>query len=727
MPSQKASPRNIAVSRRVVALLLAGSAACSGQAAWAQDAGPDASAAIPEITVTAERRVSSVQNTPISMDVKSGEDLRNAGVSDLQGLSRISPSVSFAQDDGRAVITVRGISSRDTTEVGDPAVAVSFDNFYLNRPFALTTAMFDIERVEVLRGPQGTLYGRNATGGAINIISARPGDTLGGFATVGYGNYDNVEAQGALNVPITDTLSTRVSFNVSDHDNYRKTAPTDGGDSLNSKAVRGQVSWKPTDRLKLWALFEYNKYDGDPGVYLNVPYRYLADGSIDHGAQDHSAKVFPAYTEQSTHMSEHSVKWSAEYDLGLATLSYFGGYDETNWHRKDDQTTYPTNYQSWQQNQNPKTWNHEVRLASSGESPLTWQVGGFYFKENNGLASGDYYPLEDGSYARGFSYSYKVRSESLAAFGQAGYQITDKLKLTGGLRYTHDKKSRTGEIDIPLSSVYDDPIDYLVLPQDASAKWNKVTWSAGAEYQAAADNMLYAKVSTGYKAGGFTDVNSYNPEKVTSYEIGSKNRFLDGRLQLNLAAHWEEYKGQQVSQIVAVEGGSGTEILNAGSSRIYGIEADAIWNVTPDTRLTASGAWLHGRFRDFVTVDADDNNLQLSGNRLPNAPDFSATFGAEHDFAIGDAVLTAHVDTKVTTKQYFSFFNYDSTRQKSFMMSNARLTYAPAHQPWQLTVYVNNLENKRVLTNAAENAFFNSYHYAFMAPRTYGGRVTVTF
>jgi iron complex outermembrane receptor protein len=609
--------------------------------------------------------------------------------------------------------------------VGDPAIAVSTDGFYLDRPYSLTSSFYDVERVEVLRGPQGTLNGRNANGGAINILTVRPQSDLGGFVTAQYGNYNALGIQGALNIPLSDAVQTRISFLTRTHDYYRNTPPQDGGDDENTQSVRGQILLRPTDRLKIWGLAQYSFMGGSPGVAQNIPFVFNADGTINHalpaGIND---RTFAAGVPNYTRMYEHTFKWNAEYDLDAIKLAYLGGYDDTKYRRQDDDSNNGKVY-GFRMAEKPRTWNQELRISSGLNSRLFWQVGVFYFDEKNYLFSAEYYAQPGGTYARGYTFDYNVSSKSLAGFGQASYKITDQLTATAGIRYTHDKKRRSGLVQYPAADVPVDPVTYFDDYQDNSGTWNKVTYQGGLDYQITSRSMVYAKIATGYKAGGFVPLTSYKPETVTSYEVGSKNRFAGNLLQLNLAVHFENYKDQQVSQLSTLpSGGVATLIRNAGSSHIYGVETDLVLNPTRTSRIMASVDYLHARFHDFSTVQ-DGVNVQLAGRTPPNAPDWSVGLAADQDIPLTFGTLTLSANSKYQSAQYFSYFNFDSTKQKGYAMSNASLTFAPLAAKWSVSLYVNNIEDRRVFTNAVENAFTQSYHYSFYAPRTYGGRVNL--
>jgi len=703
-------------------LLLAAPQFAAAQTAGASDQ-TESAAGLEEVVVTAQKRKEDAQSTPIAMSVYTAAALAAAGVDNMQTLSAVAPDVNFAVIQGESVITIRGISSRDTTEIGDPDIPINTDGLYLNRPYSLDATMYDVDRVEVLRGPQGTLYGRNSIGGAINIVDAKPQKDFEANTSLEYGNYSDIKITGMINLPLSDTLQTRVAFLSSSHDGYRHNAPQPDGDDEDAKSVRLEVAFQPFETFQGLLTAQYTRLRGMGDVSQNIPYIYEANGQLNHALPAGiNAFTFPLYTQNFLDLSESTQRWDFRYDVGGIELADIGGYDETQWHHEDDQSNQGS-YYGFQQNEYPKTLSNEFRITSTASDPLAWQLGAFYFLENSHLLSGNYNPQSDGSYLRQFSFIYKTQAKSIAGFGQASYNFTDALKLTAGVRYTHDEKSRSGEIDIPLSAA--PPVTYLSIPQLGSTSSSKTTEHVGLDYKVTDSNLLYAKYDTGYKAGGFTDLNQYGPETITAYEVGSKNRFLDNSLQVNLAAFYDDYKNQQVSEIVGDGPNSGgTIILNAGASRIYGAEAEVIDQVPVLGKVNVAIDYLHARFTDFLVLNAAGTaNVQLAGNSPPQAPTWSIGLGLEHKWALPAGTLTGRIQSKIQTAQYFSYYDYADTRQGAYTMSDAYLEFAPGQGKWQITAFVRNLENSVVFTNAQENTFANAYSYAFYAPRTYGLRL----
>lgn len=694
--------------------------------ALAQDGSQDGGQGLGDIVVTAERRPNVAQKTPIALSVYDKEALTTHGVSDLQSLARIAPDVNFGQITGSPTMTIRGISSRDTTEVGDPAVAINIDGFYSNRPYALRATLFDLERIEVLRGPQGTLNGRNAVGGAVNIITAKPTDKFEGAASFTYGNYDTLNADAFVNVPISDTLRVRVSAISRSHSGYRSTPPIADADDEDSKAGRVQILFEPSSRFKALLTAELVKVGGYGVATYSVPYVILPDGSVSHDRPPLPANgdsfVIPG--PQRTDIVSKNGRWNFSYDADVVDITYLGGYSEIDYR----QTLSNTGVRliSFDQHEKPHTWNHELRIASKPDLPLTWQAGFYFFEERSKLLTSNVIPTSFSAMAPISTFQFDLLARSKALYGQASLKLASDLKLTGGVRYNWDDKSLIGGTYIADRTVT--PFTYSFSPRNNTGSWTKATYHAGLDWQAAPRNLIYAKFDTGYKPGGFTAAGNYDPEEVKAYEIGSKNRLLGGQLELNLSGFYMDYTNQQVSQNVAIAGGAGAILVqNAGSSEIYGVEVNSVWAVPHVATIDLAVQLLHAEYKNFVAAQGSVN-VNYAGNTLPQAPRYTIGLGIERALDLpGGATLTARADTKIVGSQHFQFQNFASDYQEAFSKTNLFLTFKPSSGNWYLQGYLKNIENARVLTLAQEAGAYTSYRYAFDAPRTFGGTFGVKF
>lgn len=572
---------------RTSALAVCAAACAISLPAFAQEAPQADEGGLEEIVVTAEKRPNTEQRTPISMSVLDAGTLARNSVGNIEDISRLAPSVSITNSGAAPIIAVRGVSSRDVTEIGDPAVSISIDGFNLQRATSLQAGFFDLERIEVLRGPQGTLLGRNATGGAIQVITAKP--SLDGFkAEVGgeVGSYDLYAIKGMVNLPVTNDLAIRAAFQTRDRNGFRDT-PGNNGDDEHSKAARLHLLWKPTTRLNVLLTGEYAHNNGVGTVIngfpqqtytaANVPSGFNVGDIILEAPDKGSGKTFYSPDGGFMRYTVWNIRSQLDYDFDFATLTYQGGYRHFDYERKYAFGGNPgTNRQtlSFEQYEDVGTWNHELRLSSNTTGPFNWQFGAYYFRETNdfvGLFTD--YPDQDslrGDYFLIQRFTYPdITAEAKALFGQASYEIIPGLTASLGARYSKDKKDRHTDIlttnyntyintrcDLRDSCVYTTSTGYQV------TKSSKTTFHAGLDYQVTPRNLVYAKFDTGYKAGGFTDLGIYDPETVKSYEIGSKNRFFGNTLQLNLSAYLYDYTDQQVSQsIINASGGVSVSTL----------------------------------------------------------------------------------------------------------------------------------------------------------------------
>ncbi len=702
---------------------LAASDTAQGSEATADASG--SSEKLNEIIVTSEHVETDVQKLTSAVSVYGGDALRKANITDMSALSAVSPNVNFAITEGKSIVTIRGISSRDTSENGDPAVTVNTDGFYLNRPYSLNATMYDLDRVEVLRGPQGTLNGRNSVGGAINIITAKPTDSFGGYGSIAYGNYNALQIQGAVNIPMADWLQVRASFFSDDHDGYRNNAPAGRGDDADNKSGRLQIAFQPASNLRGLIAMEYTRMKGMGDAMNFVPFVYDDSGSLVHDRPAGiDGKTFAIYTKPYLRSTEKQIRGNLVYDAGGIEITALGGYDVTRWHHAVDQTLasdVEDGYQ-FQENQYPKTINAELRVASQGNGPFKWQAGAFYFHEKSNLHSANAYPEVSG-FTEGFGFEYATKTRSEAVYAQASYELTPQLKVTGGLRYTHDYKDENGYYgDLGEGVVY--------AYQQGSSSSSKTTFHAVVDYELTPENLVYAKFDTGYKAGGFNiGGSSYRPESLKAYEIGSKNRFLNDQLQLNLSAFYNDYTDQQVSNYAYLDTGDAVQLTqNAGASRIWGLESELLYKVPVLGTVNLSVNYLHARYTDFLSV-ADPNdpnasgNVQLKGNRPPQSPTWSIAGGLKHDWNVPGGTLTAQAQSKFQSATNFSAYNFADTRQGAYTMSDAMLTYQAVDSDWSITAYVKNIEDHEILRDAEESAYAVAYAYTFYPPRTYGLRL----
>ena len=530
-----------------------------------------ASTELEEVIVTAQKRSESAEKTPISMEVLTSEQISREDVHDITTLSTSAPSVNFVAAEGHGYVAIRGVASQDVTEIGDPAVVIARDGFFANRAFSLFSSFYDVARIEVLNGPQGTLYGRNAAGGVINIITNRPTKDYSGYASAEFGDYDTRNFELAQNIPILDWLQMRISGISRYHQGYVNNGTItlgpvsvqQRGDDEDAASERVQLAAQFTDQLNGWVSFQHDDQSGVGDVIADGPY------GVVYKVPD--PQNFSQLVPTSVSLYENRYRWEFNYSPlpGDMALTYLGGYDTTHWRKVSnllDGILGPGGplFEAEEREQ-PDTTNHEIRLASAGNSPLFWQVGFFYFKEDNNLytaANGESPPFEN-TFIQNFIYT--VLTESKAGFGQVTYQINDAVKLSAGARYTDESKTRTGVNNLnagPLGG----PPGLIATNGYGSVDEKKTTWHAGVDWTAYEDTLVYGKVDTGFKAGGFSlpcgSEETYSPETVTAFELGTKNWLAAKHVQLNVALFDQEYTGYQASSLIAA-----SPSCPAGSSR----------------------------------------------------------------------------------------------------------------------------------------------------------------
>jgi iron complex outermembrane receptor protein len=694
----------------------------SAAASPGQTAAPTAQLA--EVVVTAEKQPSEAQSTPISLDVFQAKTLQENGVGNIAELSALDPTINIGQSAGASIITIRGVSSRDTTEIGDSDVAVNIDGIYLQRPTGMNASFYDLSRVEVLRGPQGTLYGRNAVGGVINIITQAP--ILGsssGYVSMEEGNYDTTNLDGAVNVPLGDTLVMRASFVSRYNEGYRDNGMAGRGDDEDDRGGRLQFLYKPNDQLHALFGVSYLHQGGTGSVYDGVPLTFDADGSVATRAPTsaYSATHFPLNTAGHLNVDDLLAHAQIDYDFGSAILTYIGGY-----HRQDYQSTWDNDGQAtkgylYTRNELTNDLSQEIRLASANKNGFVWQVGAYYFHEAFPL--NNYFDLLDSSNVpvNLREYHYHVPSTSYAAFGQISYDITGKLRVTGGTRYSHDDKQRTGYsyVGSLTQNVNSGTAVRAYAIERSHVTSSKVTWLAGLDYKLSPWNLLYGKVETGYKSGGFNNfgLGTYAPETLTDYEVGSKNRFFHDTMQVNLSGFYYDYRDQQVSEYVAALGN--TAIVNAGVSHIYGSELETIAKLTANDQLDFSAAYLHARYVSLEVANGS-SNLSLNGNETIQSPEWTLTGAYQHTFYALGGTLVPRVQSQYLTSYYLTINNNPDDRQRAFTRTDLSLTYRPANVNLSVQAYVRNIENSVVISDASQSGVYDAVLYQFDPPRTYG-------
>jgi iron complex outermembrane receptor protein len=669
---------------------------------------------IPEVVVTAQKRSESASRTPIALTALTGEDLANRGVQSAADLTNVTPNVQIGTaDGGNTNIYIRGIGSNNTTEAGDPAAAFHLDGVYLARPDEARAAFFDISRIEVLRGPQGTLYGRNATAGAVNVITAKPEDAFGGKLSLELGSYRQRRAEAMLNIPVNEALALRVAVMGEHHDNYVGNQTTNNSQNTMAGRIHALLKISPASTLLLSADRTQINGPDNPGVPLPVAAARGAAGQ--YNADSLASDARATY-------SGVSAEWN--YDLGAATFTYLGAHrtkskENTAIDLGGFGASASSGFNETSQN------SHELRLSSNAGGAWKW-VGGLYFFNETQEA---YSAFGNGVLV---SYTPAFESKSQAAFGQATYALNDALRLTAGLRATRDEKHNHDSTS--TFTLFGPPVTSLT---NADKSWSNTDGKLGIDYEVSKGTMLYATATTAYKAGGFNSANAaaslpvtyYNPEQLRALEAGVKTRFWGSKGQFNASVFHYSYKDLQVGTIVSVGGGAGVSTVNnAASATINGMEADVKVKVGSDGRFDAAVAYTDATYDTFQGCIYEPTTAveDCSGNALRNAPKATLSLGYEHQVALDWGNLVLRADTRFSSKYYNDDTNSALFRQAGYHKTDVSVRYNAPDYKWYMTAYVRNLENRNVMASRYPAVVGSSYGY-MAAPRTMGVSVGTSF
>lgn len=693
------------------------------------------------VVVTANKVSQSALKVGASLSALSADDIRELGVTDAKALTDLIPNTQISQaGNSSVVVNIRGIENTNTTGMGEPAAAFHIDGIYLGRMSGAGSAFYDIERVEVLRGPQGTLYGRNANAGVVNVITKQPTNRLEGNVSIELGNLGQKRVDGAVNLPVSETLALRAAFSSNRRDGYSETKTASNGFSENQDSIH-------TDSVRLQALVKINarnslnlSYDESTNKTTGPNYYDLTAGGIPTKLVDPNVLIQGRFDNKYS-----GFKVEVKSELGFANLNYLYGHRTTK--NVEDYSTGPLILLT---KSSAKQDSHELRLSSSdAKAPLQWVAGLFLFKEEGdghldgnfpffffGPGPGPFGPGQCG----GFSSCYPglqfndelLTNESKAAFGQVVYSVNDSSRVIVGARTTQDTKVRHNGQQMLSGGVDYDPTNpgNTVIPLYGNASWKSSTYKLGYERDLSPSQMFYATVSTGFKSGGFNDGDTrtnpgliYQPEKITAYEIGLNGKFLANAIQLTSSVFHYDYSQMQKSGVV----NSQMLTTNTGNATVDGLELSGRYRLSDAGRLDVGLGLLEAKYKDYTTPNGTD----YSSRKLDKTPSATLHLGYTHSWNLASgAGLAAHFGTKysssyVTTDTGTPTAAPIQYQQGSFTKSSASLTYYSADDSTDVQFYVKNIENKSQLMGSV--AFFGS-NYGYMSePRTVGVRATFKF
>lgn len=674
---------------------------------------------IETIVVTAEKRATDAQTTPIAMQIFTGQQLTAQGINSTSDLQFHTPDLMISSNTLQGEVYIRGIGT-DIASIGaDPSVAVLLDGVYLPRLSTSLQDLYDVARVEVLKGPQGTLYGRNATGGVINIVSELPTDAFEVKADALYGNYNQQRYRFSISGTLADNLTGRFTFVSHSDDGFVKNLYTGGRiNRLDDMAGRGMLRWQPSSKLDITLSADLSNDSGNPStsvrVLSNDAPQVVFFGGLVASNPFNTYENFPELTLD----QQGGVTGKIVWDEGDFLFTSISAYRFSRFHVLFDSDGTNIDWVNLQAHQNSKTASQEFQFASKPGSPLDWIFGLYYFNEN---ANSNYFVAAPivGETLQPLATN---TTNAYAAYAEATYHVTDKFLLTAGARYSDETKDAT-------------LVEYISGASagsfDGGKTWTAFTPKFVAQYFPTDQVMLFASATRGFKSGGFSSTAiqnppGFSPEYVWSYEAGLKSTFLDQRLRLNASAFYYDYNNLQVNVYNAL---TITTIENAAKATIKGLELEADAVPVDGLTLSANSAFLDPTYDNYETVNPDfpgSSPVNLKGNTMVRAPRMTYTLSGEYTHPLADVGdLTGRLEYSYRSRTYFTPFDAPGVSQAGFGLWNARLTYAPANSIWSVAAFINNISNQVYYQEEARTAGLVGTIGWVGDPRTFGVEVAV--
>lgn len=782
---------------------------------------------IGDIVVTARRREESIQNVPISVAAFGGSALAERQIDSSDKLTQLAPNVQFSAvapasgNSSSSAIFIRGVGQTDFLASTDPGVGFYVDGVYFARASGTAISLLDVERVEVLRGPQGTLFGRNTVGGAIQVFSARP-NFFGVSGNVGWtlGDYKRADLRGVLNLPVSETLAVRFAATKRIRDGY-VTNILDGRDfgDVNTFAARASLLWKPSDKFEALLIGDYTKDDvngsptvfggintsaafvrfasviaGCPGFALTNPVTPVPENNDRRCANNQYSALGPfkvaSNAPSRSELEMYGIGLTLQYDVAdWLTVKSITAYRETNPFSIRDADNTPLRILETVNQDNIKQFTQELQFL--GETPngrLKYQFGAYYFRETDYQFYPVFLPSQisatTGEELRvgGLNNNADIKNESLAIFTQESFAITDKLNLTVGLRYTRDKKEATpfetaavsgyGYTNVGYNVAYPAPLNaqnvclgpqrtgavaatctgsrtFLFNPVLNSKTNSKFTPAATLQYQWTPELMTYASYSQGFKSGGFNTrivqpvispnaptgrefLPEFDPEQVTSYEIGGK--LLIGRtLRLSAAAFKSKYKDIQI----VVREGVAPVVRNAGEATINGFEVEGTVSPIGPLLINFGVGYTDFGYDSFTNaLNAGQANLAPGAlgrvdldDMQAYTPKWSLNGGFAYRIPLSSGSLTPRVDVAYRSKTYFDAPNTEQIAQNKYALVNATLRYADRADRYSIAAGVTNLTNKAYIGsgNSSLTAASGYAEVTYGPPRMFTVEGTINF
>lgn len=755
----------VVVSTAAVAVALALSSMLAADLAHAQQA-----AVLEEIVVTARKREENLQDVTTAVVALGELQLARRADVDLQNFASAAPNViidDLQQGPGSpAAISIRGIGTTDVEKSFDPTAGVVVDGIFIGANSGAMVKALDLQSIEILRGPQGTLFGRNSIAGVINIARLKPASEMGGQVRAGYGRFNDALFDGHFSLPVGDQLSFKLAGGIRQNDGwfYNETLGTDTGE-VDYSFLSPSFVWRPSEALEFYYRFDRTWQTQDANTVVNMAqpdqvfcgyYGQCAE-SVEVPQSGDRYDVLQDEPGKDARFDSDMHVFNARWDVAEGyRLEYLFGYFTTDEKVRQDWDGTPlTLYHT----DRPATYtqrSHELRLTRATDSPLSYTVGAYFWKSEyridllSDIGFGDilgYWtcpPPDPGEphspcFVLSVPQTVQQHTESYAAFFEGDYRFNDNWTLTVGGRYTNDEKD-SGLID-PLMPDLDDKGS---LDNPFEESWSEFTPKVALKYRTSPDLMYYALYSKGFRAGGFSGrPNSYeaastpyDPETVDNYEIGVKSEWFDNRLRLNASAFFMEYKDKQEEQSVPASQGTGqqTIVFNASTAEIKGLEVDLTALPAPGWTLALTLGLLDAEYTEFTELDTTttdpDDVVDISYLELRRAPEVTATFTPTYEWSLGNGTASVQASWHYIDEVELSFYNSPQSHNPSQNIIDASVNYRLGDLT--LSLYGLNLTEEDAWSQGYDvgtsRTFAGLWTYTTTRPpRTYGLVATYAF
>lgn len=655
-----------------------------------------------EIVVTAQKREQPIQSAAIAVSAFSGDWMDKAGIKDIVDLALYTPGVVVSNNSSAGRVYVRGVGNNLDFLGSQGAVALHTDGVYQARPWGVYYDFIDVERVEVLRGPQGTIYGRNATGGAVNIISTATTEDLTAKAKISLGNYDEIKLGGTVSSAITENVAGRISFSRKTRDGYTENMVPGLRDLDNEDwwALRGELRIALNDDLEMRVLGNYLSRESTGQAVVPT-----TDGlAAQLGARSNTDPFVVSHNIDSFFDAQNdgaAVLGTWRIRDGL-TFESITAYAQNAISELIDTDGTELDAISFQNREGHKQISQELRLHGiAANDKLDWLAGVFYLDENTSDVGVVFIP------AFGFDVPVggNVDVNALAVFTQGTFALSDRMGITIGLRYSDEQKRVSSQAG-----------------GDDQSSWNDWTPHVALDYQVTENAFVYASITKGFKSGGYNVLGTgevFGPENVWSYEVGGKTDWFADRLRINSAVFYSRYKDQQVNTFTGA-GLAGIE--NAAESTIFGVEVEAFAAPVVALEFGATFSYLNAEFDGYLAADPFLGVVNLSGVRMSNAPEYSVSVFADYSLPMKtQAEIALHVDYLWQDDVKYDVFDNSTTSQSAFGIVNANISYEAPGKNWKLGLWIRNITDERYFTSHAKLNFTPTGIVSWTGkPRTFG-------